>query len=181
MEAVAEGLDLRIMLPKVLLNKSKGTTDGKGSAGTGPKTSSAATSPEQNGESEKPNKKKRKKPTTKAASTEETSDPRPSNKTPTAIHTNPSVQTAWKPPLAGADYLRYFPGRMPGILPWPRLTDSRRKNAAPAQLCVRFQATGKCSMACAQAHVTYEEMKKEDQEATDKIFKEVYASDPAPL
>ena len=172
MEAVEEGLDLRIMLPKVLLNSNKGTKDGKDTA--------KSTKADNGGETEKTNKKKRKKPASKAAVPEENSESKPT-KTPTASHTNPSVRSAWKPPIAGTDYLRYFPGRMPGNLSWPRFTDARRRTAPPTKMCVRFQAVGKCSMACAQAHVTYEEMKKEDQDSIDKIFKEVYANEPSPL
>ena len=42
-------------------------------------------------------------------------------------------------------------------------------------MCVRFQATGKCSMGCSLAHILREEMSSEEQNAVARLFKEAYA------
>ncbi|KAI2512068.1 hypothetical protein MHU86_2356 [Fragilaria crotonensis] len=188
MEAVEEGMDLQVILPKVLLNKK----DARGGSAKVENLKRNSTSPD------KQSKKKRKTAGASAAKTpnpptaHEPPDPsKPTSrtvgspgKTTTATHTNPSVNPAWKPPTVGVDYLNYFPNRMPGQHPWPRFKDDRilKRNpaASPAPLCVRFQAIGKCSMACTLAHVSVEEMSKEEQEAVSKIFREVYANEPSP-
>jgi hypothetical protein len=72
---------------------------------------------------------------------------------------------------------------MPGLLNWPRFADARltklNRKAAPVQLCVRYQAVGKCSMGCALAHVSFDDMRKEEQDTIDRLFCEAYATAPA--
>jgi hypothetical protein len=187
MEAVEEGLDLRVMLPRVLLNQ-KGTSTGGKDAKTGrsgDKRSPTMSSPT-NSDPNKQSKKKQKAATKTTPATGETTatEAKPAaTKTPSASHTNPSVRSSWRPPNGSTDYLSYFPGRMPGLLNWPRFADARltklNRKASPVQLCVRYQAVGKCSMGCALAHVNFDDMKKEEQETIAKMFQEVYASDPA--
>ena len=189
MEAVEEGLDLRVMLPRVLLNQ-KGSATGKDpkTGSSGDKRSSP--SPPSNDDPNKPASKKKRKtataPTKTAASSGEapTADAKAAaTRTPSASHTNPSVRSSWRPPNGSTDYLSYFPGRMPGLLDWPRFADARltklNRKAAPVQLCVRYQAVGKCSMGCALAHVSFDDMRKEEQDTIDRLFREVYATAPA--
>jgi hypothetical protein len=186
MEAVEEGMDLQVILPKVLLSRKDNTGIG---------VLKSTNPPRNSGSPEKPSSKKRKTVGTTAAKTlasHSVSTPgggripqtAASSKTTTATHTNHSVNAAWTPPTAGTDYLSYFPNRMPGQHPWPRFTDDRLRkrnpNATPAPLCVRFQAVGRCSMACTLAHVSVEDMSKEEQESVNKIFREVYANTPSP-
>jgi hypothetical protein len=139
-----------------------------------------------NSDPNKQSKKKQKAATKTTPATGETTatEAKPAaTKTPSASHTNPSVRSSWRPPNGSTDYLSYFPGRMPGLLNWPRFADARltklNRKASPVQLCVRYQAVGKCSMGCALAHVNFDDMKKEEQETIAKMFQEVYASDPA--
>ncbi|KAI2489621.1 hypothetical protein MHU86_24969 [Fragilaria crotonensis] len=186
MEAVEEGLDLRVMLPRVLLNQKGTSTGGKDAktGSSGEKRSPTMASPT-NSDPNKQSKKKQKAATKTAPATGETTaaEKPAATKTPSASHTNPSVRSSWRPPNGSTDYLSYFPGRMPGLLNWPRFADARltklNRKASPVQLCVRYQAVGKCSMGCALAHVNFDDMKKEEQETIDKMFREVYASDPA--
>ena len=156
--AVDEGLGLNVVLPKVLLGKT-GTTAGAGPSKDNAEVAFRATSP------------------TKRQKT----GPSPDSKAKKGAtpHTNAKPFAAWMAPK-GSDYMGFFPDRAPNARPWPRFRDKRfdserNPNSRAVPMCVRFQATGKCSMGCSLAHILREEMNSEEQNTVAKLFKEAYS------
>lgn len=159
-EAVDEGLQITVVLPKILTVTKKTETSGV-AGGKNPPGSPT---------------KKLKTGKTSGGSSTATSPTKGS--TP---HVNTNAFAEWLSP-DGADFMGFFPGRMPGLLDWPRFADkrlsTRNPKARPAPMCVRFQATGKCSMGCSLSHVSINDMGTAERERVAKMFKEAYEAGP---
>ena len=72
----------------------------------------------------------------------------------------------------------------PDACPAPLPDPASRMLVASTQTPPRYVSTSKPRTmfnGMCKAHVRYGDMKKEDQDAINKIFKEVYANDPLPL
>lgn len=161
--AVDEGLGLNVVLPKVLIGRISPASGQE-------KAANRAASPT----------KKQKLSTGTGKVIAGTGQ---STKKGSAPHTNAKPVGAWTAPK-GADYLTFFPNRAPSALPWPRFRDrrldsERNPHSKAVPMCVRFQATGKCSMGCSLAHVLREEMSKDEQNVVAKLFKDAYTNAPA--
>jgi hypothetical protein len=162
-EAVDEGLQITVVLPKALATTKKSDTSSSGSGGTGKATTGS------------PTKKQKTANSTNSSSPVAATTVKKGSKP----HTNAAPCTAWAPPN-GVDFTTFFPGRMPGLLDWPRFKDkrlsTRNPKARPAPMCVRFQATGKCSMGCSLSHVSPDDMGETERATVAKMFKEAYES-----
>lgn len=164
-EAVDEGLQITVVLPKALATTKKSDTSSAGSTTTS--GSKAATG----------------SPTKKQKTTTPTNPSSPTAAKTVKKGSKPHINTTqcddWSPPN-GLDFTTFFPGRMPGLLDWPRFKDKRlsvrNPKARPAPMCVRFQATGKCSMGCSLSHVSPDDMGETERATVAKMFKEAYDS-----
>ena len=156
--AVDEGLGLNVVLPKVLFGRTGAATNSGPAKDKAEVVSRVAS----------PTKRQKTSPVTDSKS-----------KKGATPHTNTKPFPAWMAPK-GTDYMGFFPDRTPNTRPWPRFRDKRldserNPNSRAVPMCVRFQATGKCSMGCSLAHILREEMNSEEQNAVAKLFKEAYA------
>jgi hypothetical protein len=162
-EAVDEGLQITVVLPKVLTaaRKSDPSSNGAGVPAGKPSPGSPA----------------KKLKTGKATG----GTPSSTTKIGSTPHVNANAFAEWLSP-EGSDFMGFFPGRMPGLLDWPRFEDKRlsirNPKARPAPMCVRFQATGKCSMGCSLSHVSINDMGTAERERVAKMFKKAYESGP---
>jgi hypothetical protein len=154
-EAIDEGLPITVVLPKVLMaTKKSEPSNGTGLVGGKPPPGSPA----------------------KKLKMDKTTGVTKMGSTP---HVNANAFSEWLSP-AGSDFMGFFPERKPGLLDWPRFEDKRlsirNPRARPAPMCVRFQATGKCSMGCSLSHVSINDMGSAERARVAKMFKEAYES-----